>query len=292
MASSKIVVGVDESAGSAEALQWAVAEARLRDADVVAVLAWGFLDQHQISGVDFDPSYAEGDARKALDEFVARAVGDEAASHVMSMPICDLPVPALLEASAGADLLVVGARGLGGFKGLLLGSVSQRCLHHTEIPIAVVRNVRAQGSSLGRVVVGVDNSSEARRALRWAIDEAARRGAQLDVVTAWEVPVVGGMPIATAALDPEVSEQAAVDRLARAVRDEDTSSVTGTIRRIAVQGGPSSVLISRAEGADLLVVGSRGHGALGRMLVGSVATQLSHHAPCPLVVVPPPPSGS
>ena len=122
----QITVGVDSSATAAAALRWAVLEAKLHGWSITAVLAWGFLDQqHTIIGERFDPHYGEPAALEALDEIVAGATGDESASAIARQVVCDLAARALLGASSGSELLVVGARGLGGFRGLLLGSVSR-----------------------------------------------------------------------------------------------------------------------------------------------------------------------
>ena len=134
-----IVVGVDGSEPSAEALRWAVREADARDAQVVAVLAWGLFDQYHADGEPrFDPAYDEAAADAALAAYVDRALGAERPGEVVRRPVCDRPAPGLLAAAAGADLLVVGARELGGFRGLLLGSVSQQCAQHAACPVVVV----------------------------------------------------------------------------------------------------------------------------------------------------------
>lgn len=133
-----VVVGVDGSEPSAAALVWAVAEAARRHAPLTAVMAWGLLDQHHPPGAEpFDPHYSEADALATLDEFVASAVGAE--SPVLSTVVNDLPARALIDLSGAAELLVVGARGLGGFRDLLLGSVSHRCLAQSRCPTVVVR---------------------------------------------------------------------------------------------------------------------------------------------------------
>src|SRR6185436_8843779 len=104
----RIVVGVDESAGAAGALRWAVREAEVRDWSLTAVLAWGFIDQHHDTlGVPFDPTYGEADAIAALDSIVAATVGTAAAAAIDQLVVNDLPAAALLDASEGADLLVV-----------------------------------------------------------------------------------------------------------------------------------------------------------------------------------------
>ncbi|MGV3760114.1 MAG: universal stress protein, partial [Actinomycetota bacterium] len=135
---ARIIVGVDGSDGSAEALRWAVEEGRLRGEPVVAVMAWGYLDQHHaVQGAEFDPDYGEPQAREALAAAVADALGEGAA--VEQLVVCDLAPSALVSTATPEDLLVVGARGLGGFKGLLLGSVSQRVLAEATCPVAVIR---------------------------------------------------------------------------------------------------------------------------------------------------------
>jgi nucleotide-binding universal stress UspA family protein len=288
MTTKKIVVGVDESTGAADALRWAVAEANLHDAELTAVLAWGFLDQHQsVLTERFDPSYGAEEAEAAVRSFVAAAIGNDPSSTVHAVAVCDLPARALLAASKQADLLVVGARGLGGFAGLLLGSVSQHCLHHSAVPVAIIRNLPDASERTPRVVVGVDGSDHAQHALRWAVEEARRRGAQLDVVTAWQLPYNSGLP-ATAAIDPIVFERIAEHALRDALTDEDLTGLAGEVGRRVVLGHPADVLLDAAAGADLLVVGSRGHGAFKRAVIGSVATHVSHHADCPVVVVPAP----
>lgn len=288
MSTPMIVVGVDESAGAAVALRWAVAEADLRAAAVVAVLAWGFLDQHQkIVAERFDPSYGTDDVLEALCGYITATVGAERAAAVRPVVACDLPARALLDASHAADLLVVGARGLGGFEGLLLGSVSQHCLHHTSVPIAIVRPAAARSGGAARVVVGVDGSDHAQHALRWALDEAHMRKAHLDVVTAWQLPHTGGLP-SVAAIDPILYERTAQHIVADAIAAENTTDVATPIAQRVIAGHPADVLLDAAADSDLLVVGSRGHGAFKRALLGSVATNVSHHATCPVVVVPVP----
>ena len=282
----RIVVGLDESPGAAWALRWAVAEARLRRSEVTAVLAWGFLDQHRAEGpAHFEADYGAEEASATLRHLIGKAVGAEAAATVRGLAPCDLPARALLEASRSADLLVVGARGLGGFRGLLLGSVSEHCLHHTTVPITIVREHREAVTSGGRIVVGVDGSAAAQRGLRWAIEEARWRGAQLDVATAWQTPPTYGFA-PDSAFDEATFEAEAKRLLDWAVATENTNGLAHPIRPIITQGGPAAVLLDCAADADLLVVASRGQGALKRGLIGSVASQVSQHATCPTVVVP------
>lgn len=142
-----VVVGVDGSEHAAKALRWAAAEAADRRTFLTAVLGWGLLNQYHSKGADeFDPGYNPVDALTALEEMVAAGLeGGPDARAVRTKVFNDLPARALLDASEGAELLVVGARGLGGFKELLLGSVSHRCLVHATCPTVVVRSVGGLG---------------------------------------------------------------------------------------------------------------------------------------------------
>ena len=190
-----IVVGVDESPSAAEAVRWAVRESHLRGWSLSAVLAWAFLGQHHGTGDDvFQPDYGERDAAAALEQLLTRAVADERdRASIERRLVCDIPSRALLDASADADLLVVGARGIGGFRGLLLGSVSQQCAHHTTVPMGIVRGSLQAGEPAGareRIVVGVDGSATSQRALAWALDEARVRHAAVTVLNARQLGIV------------------------------------------------------------------------------------------------------
>ena len=287
-----VVVGVDESDGAAAALRWAVAEGELHGWRVTAVMAWGFLDQHHtIAGVPFEPDYGEKDAEEALDAVVVRAVGDGAAAdRVGRRIVCDLPAPALLDASKDAALLVVGARGMGGFKGLLLGSVSQQCLRNATVPIAVVRAGSASSSASsparGRVVVAVDGSDTAARALGWAVEEARVRSARLAVVHAWHPPYVGGQPYDGTFFDPQPFQESARHVLETALADVDVQSLTHPPEPIVARGGAADAILSAGADADVIVLGSRGRGELEGLLLGSVTSQVIHHADTTVVVVP------
>lgn len=281
-----IVVGVDGSEGAAAALQWALSEGRLRQWDVTAVLAWGFLDQHHLAVEHgFDPRYSGADAKAALDGYVEDAVG-AAAALVGRIAVDDLPAHALIHAARDADLIVVGARGLGGFRGLLIGSVSQKCLHEAHCPVAIIREpAPVVDGRLPLVVVGVDGAPSARPALAWAADEARTRGASLEVVHAWQPPYVGGFPFTGALPDYDLYEAGARELVTDLLATVDLTDVP-VVERTVVCSGPSSALLDAARHADLTVVGARGLGGVRRFLLGSVSHQVTLHAPHPVVVVP------
>lgn len=299
---TQIVVGVDGSEHSGVALRWAAREAELRGGGLhalTAVLVWDLFNQRHADGSKrFDPDYDDAKADAALLATLEDALGAEAAASVVRKPVCDVPAQGLLDAAKGADLLVVGARGLGGFRGLLLGSVSQQCLHHAPGPIAVVRSSEdaddATGAILGagatgeRVVVGVDGSDGSRVAAGWAVTEARLRGAALQAVHAWEVPMIYGPVGIGFPYDTSGLESAARELLDEVVDGAlaDAGGAGIDVERIVSAGGPASSILETAAGADLVVIGRRGLGGFQRLLLGSVSEHVARHAPCPVVVMP------
>jgi nucleotide-binding universal stress UspA family protein len=282
-----IWVGVDGSGGAALALKWAVHESELRAIPVTAVLAWDLLNQWTLVPSDtFDPAFDEHDALDLLNGWVVQAVGPDVARHVERRALNDLAWRALVNVSEGDDLLVVGARGSGGFLGLRLGSVSERCLHHAKSPIAIIRDVERDPVPTEEcILVGVDGSSTARRALAWALDEARARNAPVRAVTAWNTA-----PMAAFAggviLDIATFEDSARDILTNALLQADTSGLTEPIEPVLVTGGAAGAILDEAKEATLIVVGARGLGELKSLLLGSVSHQVAHHAPCPVVIIP------
>jgi nucleotide-binding universal stress UspA family protein len=145
---STIVVGVDGSHGSVEALKFAIEEARVRGADVKAVAAWEVPASAYGTGIvsiPVDPNAYKKIAQGALDKSLEEAGVSTAGVSVTPLLHMGHPANVLVAEARGADLLVVGSRGLGGFKGLLLGSVSQQCAHHAACPVAIVPNGTGPG---------------------------------------------------------------------------------------------------------------------------------------------------
>jgi nucleotide-binding universal stress UspA family protein len=290
---AEIIVGVDGSGPGAVALRWAAAEARWRGSDLVAVLVWRLLDQlHADGSRRYEPGYDHDHARAALRAAVVAALGEENARRVVFRTVHDEPVPGLLRSARDADLLVVGARGIGGFRSLLLGSVSQQCLHHALVPVAVIRHpddLDAEAGESGRIVVGVDGSAGSACALRWALAEGAARGAVVEVLHAWEPPAIFGAVAAAVPFDPAEIEHDACQLVDTMLDEAQADGRPVRVEPTVVAGGPASSLLDAAKGADLVVVGRRGLGGFERLLLGSVSDQVARHAPCPVVAVPPSP---
>ena len=138
-----------------------------------------------------------------------------------------------------------------------------------------------------RIVVGVDDDTVAKAALRWAADEARLRGAVLEMVHAWQ-PVVplepAGLVAPPANVDLEAGAQAVLDEVVAEVRGDGAAWPDRCSTRI-VEGPAGPLLVEVAEGASLVVVGTKRHNALTEVLLGSVTRHVTHHAPCPVVVV-------
>lgn len=136
-----------------------------------------------------------------------------------------------------------------------------------------------------RIVVGVDGSPGSKDALRWAELQARRAGAELDAVIAWEYPAFFGW----APVSPDDADFAKIaeETLATAVTQVLGREWPPWVHTQVIEGHPPEVLVKVAEGAELLVVGCRGYGALADALIGSVSTYCVHHATVPVTVIRP-----
>ena len=296
----RILVGVDGSARSERALRWALREARARDAAVSVVHVFdvpslrGSLDRE----VSLDDERAR--AREQLQDTVAHANrrATAAAVDIEAVATTDHHSAArvLLRRAQHADLVVVGARGLGGFAGLMLGSVSQQVAAHASIPVAVIPGPASSADARTlpqSVVVGVDGSGHATAALRWAVDHAVVHGRPLTAVYVHPpVPptltagIVRGIDLAVSdklwTHGHAEARQAVEELMAKA-----TTGIDVAVDVVAIPGStPAHRLLQHAASHDgLLVVGSRGHGGFPGLLLGSVSQQCLHHGTLPVVVV-------
>ena len=272
-----IVAGYDGSAGSDEALRWAAREARARGTMLTICLAWP-PDDPALPG----DSGVHDRAGQPGEEILARAVRSLGSvldpAEVRTTLSGGPPARVLCERSRSAEMVVVGSHGHGGLAGSLLGSVSWRVACHGQGRIVVVRGQwRPVNQSPGPVVAGMDGSPGAQDALTFAFEESALRDVPVVVVCAlMDAPGrIGGARL----MEEEFSSL-------MADREKEHPEIT-VLRQVAF-GTPRSALLAAAAGAQLLVVGSRGLGGLEGMSLGSVATALLHHSPCPVAVVHPP----
>ncbi len=277
---SRIVVGVDGSAAATGALDWAAEEATSAGAVLTVVAAWTYGGH-----LDSVPSPADR-AHVVVEEARARMAASFPTVVARYEVHEGTPAYVLIDAARDADLLVVGSRGLGGFRGLLVGSVGQHCLTHAPCSVAVVRPSPTPAPSglepwARRIVVGVDGSPGARRALEWSVDQARRSGAEIEVVASWVFPGTAGYVFS---IDPRILDDAR--NVAREAVAQAESMAESVEVRSEVSEDPAPVaLVEASRKADLVVVGSRGlHGFRGLHL-GSVSRHVALHAHCPVVVV-------
>ncbi len=279
----EILVGFDGSKAATEALRWAARAAAHHGWDVLVIQSWREPVYGERSWLEVwgDPNAPEREAQADLDAATAPVAERHPGVNFSTMLVNDSPARTLVDLSVGRPLVVVGARGRGGFSTLLLGSVSQKVAATSPSTVVVVRG---DGDEQGDVVVGVDGSRASRQALRWAAEEARLRGLQLRVVMAWSYL----LPVGEHGLEPFRASYTGDD--ARAALDAIIAEELGDDPGIEVRADPVCALASRAlieRGADaaLVVVGPRETSVHPRAGLGSVTTQVLHHATCPVAIV-------
>jgi nucleotide-binding universal stress UspA family protein len=286
-----LVVGVDGSPTSANALEWA-GHAAGRDGSVDAVHAVRMAGDVISSIVTLDPDALANESRRRLDEewtADARAAGVVLTTHLSF----DHTAEALLEVAAqtGADAIVVGAHGTGRWSRHYLGSTASKLLHRCDLPVVVVPGrAEALSPTADRVVVGYDGSPAAEEGLLWGADVAAQRNLPIEVLTV---------------VSPD--EYAAVDLFSDldldAYRDELATKVAASVARLlphpptpvtrnVVLGDPLQVLLDATDTAWLLVVGRALSHRLDEYLTGSTARHCAARGHCAVAVIPATPTGT
>ena len=285
-----VVVGYDGSARSVAAVDWAAAHAQHHGAALTVLFARDYTGYpaEAVGRAPAPPAAAlVSEAAKTADEGADRARARTPGLEVSAEPVFDGPSSALVEASAGAQLLVLGDRGLGALPGFLLGSVARTVCTHARCPVVVVRegNVVRPGPELP-VVAGVDDSEAAAAALRFAADLAGEYDAPLVVLSIWRAPAKPpwGKREAAAGTREAVRQKATEDvvrGLAEWLRSEHPRL---RIDRSVREGPAAGVLAEASRAAGAVVVGSRGRGGFRGLLLGSTSHDLLHSASCPVVV--------
>jgi nucleotide-binding universal stress UspA family protein len=285
-----IVVGVDGSESALRAVDWAAEEAALRGLPLRLVYA-SLWERYEGARPAEDPGRPSEQAR--VEDIVAaaarRAARRRADVKVSTEVLPEEPEYALVRESRGAALLVTGTRGRGGLAGALLGSVSLTVAGHAHCPVIVVRgdpDDAVPPGQHGRVVVGVGDTPAAPETMRFAFEEARRRGAVLDAVRAWRCPAHETTDYPQLAGEPaRLHEQHAVDALEAALKEAPDDVV---VRRRTLEGHARTVLVEASRDADLLIVGARRRPRHFGLQLGRVAHGVLHHSDCPVAVVPEP----
>jgi nucleotide-binding universal stress UspA family protein len=280
-----VVAGFDGSSAAFAAARYAADEAHRRGLPLILVHGftwpWTYPPLHAAPEPP-DPhprALASGQLAEAARR-IKEEYGDEL---VVDQRMPDGNAAAVLaDYSRRATLVVVGHRGTGGFAGLLAGSVAVHVATHASCPVIVVRG--APGKPDAPVVVGVDGSAGAKLATEFAFQDAARRGAPLRVVSVW--PPDHGWPDALRAAGYPATP--ATDTVTADIAESTGRHPEVEVSVEVIRGrSPAGGLIAAADGASLVVVGSRGLGGLRGLLLGSVGRALIEHAPCPVAVVRP-----
>jgi nucleotide-binding universal stress UspA family protein len=241
------------------------------------------------------PPYVGSDQNRESWERAGQTILDTAlaeAEQVHGVPVSsenvvdtgEATAEALVRISSGAAMLVLGARGHGGFSGMLMGSVSQHAARHARCPVVAVR-AQAEPSA-DRVVVGVDESDGAQDALAVGFELASRRKAGLTAVYAWHAASLYGRGAGLLPMRGDVAEHLGEQQqmLARLLGPWQQKYPSVQVLPEVVPGHPGEVLTHASERAALVVVGSRGRGAFTGMLLGSVGQEVLHRAKCPVVI--------
>lgn len=289
-----VVVGVDETPAARAALDWAADAAERRGVQLRIV--------HGLGTPAVMATYAGSESYVVLEEHreYAHTLLTDSATHVHStrpdLRVTTVLAPeaapaALLGEACHGDIIVVGSRGLGGVRAIMLGSVSARTSSAAPCPVVVVPEAGRPGGRKGRIVVGVDGSESSRRALRFGLQEALVDGSSVTVVNSWEAP--SSQDAEPHRSDEQTFHEDVFDRhseeivagvLAEVVDDETEQLDISAVR---MRNHPVEALLKAGEDADLLVVGSRGRGGIRGLVMGSVSQGVLYHARLPVAVLPP-----
>lgn len=283
-----ILVGADGTGSSMAAVRWAAREAQRRNRPlrVVHVFDWeGREARYDTNKEYFDLSREQAEGVTSNAVYEARMAAPRV--DVEGDPVIGHAAARLLTESDGAELVVLGSRGRGGFAGLLLGSVSQRVAAHTPCSVVVVRG-RGEAAE-GPVVVGVDDSSAADLVLEAAFEQASGRGCGLAVVRSF-LPVLPLWLSNVRAADVETPDQDAAERarLEKQLAPWREKYPETSVDVVVTHDSTAGALVEASRYAQLVVVGSRGHGMIAGALLGSAGLQLLHHAECPVYIARPP----
>ncbi|MEU7488820.1 universal stress protein [Streptomyces sp. NPDC042319] len=288
---STVVVGIDGTAESTAAADWAAEEALRRGLPLTLVHAW---DPQRLANVSLAmaPDAQQAVAARLVRDTEERVSARHPDVRVTGQLVQGPEAAGLAERSEDAPLLVLGSRALGPVLGFLVGSIGLKVLKRTRCPVVMVRGREREGgaegggNSSGDIVVGVQDAGEAAASvLSFAFEAAASRGAAVRAVRAWSLPTVFSFRPSTMR---RADEHGGLEELERQTLEDTLAPWRERYPQVSVTpvlefGGASEVLLSSSSDAQLLVVGARGRP--GGRHIGAVGHAVLHFADAPVAVV-------
>ena len=282
-----VLVCVDGSAASDAAVAWGTREAIMRHLPITlmhvvppVVVGWPAGQLY----ADM-PEWQEDNGRHVIDQArktLSASMGELEPPEIRTAMVYSSVVPALIDASKDAWMIVAGSQGLGALGRLLLGSVTTGLAHHAHCPVAVIHsNESAAPDSNAPVLLGIDGSPASEGATALAFDEASRRGVGLLALHVWSD--VGVFPVL--GMDWRDRESEGQEILAERLAGWQERYPDVRVERLLFCDKPSQWLLKQSEHAQLVVVGSRGRGGFPGMLLGSVSSAVVQAAKVPVIVV-------
>lgn len=284
-----IVVGVDSSEAALRAVDWAVDQARAEHRALTLVHAASGMTPAYTDSAALDPATAKqllehegGRVLEAARGLVARRAPELEVHELFRI---DDPREVLIEVSRDAAMIVLGSRGRGRLRSLLLGSVSVAAVRHAECPVVVHRPGK-QGLVRNGIVVGADGTEDSRTVLEFAYRQASLHQLPLTVLHCfWDVQA-SSAPAVYVATDAGVDLEAE-----RLLLSESMAGISQKYPEVNVhvelaRGLPQEALVTVGERMNLIVTGAHRNGRVSRMLYGSVGVSVVEHAHTPVAVVP------
>ncbi len=283
-----IVVGVDGSPASRVAVDWAARDAMLRGVPLTVVHVIPTPDMLRWTEPDRLPGLTDWHQAKAKDVIRAAMDTAEEASRktgslqLHSQVLTGATIPALVELTKDAEMIVVGCRGMGAVRRLLLGSVSAGLVHHAHCPVAVIHDEDPlmPDPAHAPILLGVDGSPASELATEIAFGEADRRGVDIIAVHAWSDAALSDFPPVDSSVMHTLGDEILSDRLAPWKERHPRVRV----HPIAVTDRPAEMLIKNSEQVQLVVVGSHGRGGFAGMQLGSVSSAVAQSSRMPVIV--------
>ncbi len=286
--SAPIVVGVDGSASALSAVSWAAQECARHKVPLRLLHAYllptGGYSELILTG---------NEIREAIEQLGHDKLAEAVAAARAAAPDVEMTTEVvrcgatalLIEESKTARLVVVGSQGLGTVTGMLVGSTALALAAHGKSPVIVVRGTAVPD---GPVVVGVDGSPTSEAALAFAFETASMRGAELTALMCWQdLMMANAYGSSRFTVDWEQVDEDERRLLTQRLAGWQEKYPDVRVRSMVLRDRPVRALIRYGAEAQLVAVGSRGHGGFTGMLLGSTSQALVYNAPCPLAIVRP-----